>query len=469
MKINTEKILKDFTSFIKSPGKINEPHLGSFCFSVENTDSIKFIDELSTNYDDLFFFRNPENKISITGLSSALEFKSEINRFSSISEQLIYWRNNVIKNWNEINFGWPKIICCAAKFDPVKSSELWNDFESLRIYIPEFIFSCEDMNSTAFFNFIINDDKEIGFISDKFLHYIKFVEKLDEKSTVNSKAKTNSTLTSGKEEITEWQNTFNDSMNYLRKEEIEKLVLSRVYSFNVPNPLNWTNLLLKLLVRFNECYTFFTKRNSSVFFGSSPEMFLKMEGKNAEVESVAGSAPRGELFEADNQFEKLLQASEKNRQEHIFVSEFISDILIQYSDKVKIIEEKQIRKLDNIQHLITRISAELNHKNNLLELIDSLFPTPAVCGVPKEKAMYLIRNLEKHDRGLYSGLIGLMDFNGGCELAVSIRSALVKDNIVNAYAGAGLVKSSNSEEEFLETDLKLNTILSLFSDERKSK
>ncbi|MEJ2104253.1 MAG: chorismate-binding protein, partial [Ignavibacteriaceae bacterium] len=197
----------------------------------------------------------------------------------------------------------------------------------------------------------------------------------------------------------------------------------------------------------------------------SPEMFLRVTGKNAEVESVAGSAPRSKKFETDDHYEKFLKSSEKNRQEHIFVSKFISDILIQYSDKLKIIDEKQIRKLDNIQHLITRISAELNNKTNTLELIDSLFPTPAVCGVPKEKAMSLIRNLEKHDRGLYSGLIGLMDFNGGCELAVSIRSALVKDNIVNAFAGAGLIKSSNSEEEFLETELKLNAILSLFRDE----
>ena len=469
MKIDTEKILKDFTSFINNLKKINEPHLGSFCFPIDKIESIKYIDELSANYNDIFLFRTPENRIAVTGLNSALEIKPDTDRFSSVFNQLIYWKNNLIKNWDEINFGWPKIICFAAKFDPVKSSELWSDFESIKVFIPEFIFSFENNNSAAFFNFMINDDKEIGFISDKFLQYLKLIEKLNEKSAVDLKAKINSILTSGKKDVTEWQNTFDESMDYLKREEVEKLVLSRVYGFNVPNPSNWTNLLLKLLVRFNDCYTFFTKRNSSVFFGSSPEMFLKVEGKIAEVESVAGSAPRSKKPVTDTKYEKFLQSSEKNRQEHIFVSKFISDILIQYSDKVKIIEEKQIRKLDNIQHLITRISAELNNKTNILELIDSLFPTPAVCGVPKEKAMQLIRNLEKHDRGLYSGLIGLMDFNGGCELAVSIRSALVKDNVVYAFAGAGLIKSSNSEEEFFETELKLNTILSLFRDERKSK
>jgi menaquinone-specific isochorismate synthase len=147
------------------------------------------------------------------------------------------------------------------------------------------------------------------------------------------------------------------------------------------------------------------------------------------------------------------------------VTNFITDVLINFSNNVRVIEEKQIRKLDNIQHLITKISSELNSVKNLFELIDSLFPTPAVCGVPKEKALTLIRKLETHDRGLYSGLVGLLDFENNCELAVSIRSALVKDDQVTAFAGAGLVKKSDPKEEYLETNLKLNTILSLFGDE----
>ena len=83
--------------------------------------------------------------------------------------------------------------------------------------------------------------------------------------------------------------------------------------------------------------------------------------------------------------------------------------------------------------------------------------------------MKYIRNLESHDRGLYSGVVGLFDFRNNCELAVSIRSALVKENNVTAFAGAGLVANSDCSEEFLETNLKLNTILSLFGNENKSK
>jgi menaquinone-specific isochorismate synthase len=221
-------------------------------------------------------------------------------------------------------------------------------------------------------------------------------------------------------------------------------------------------LLEKLSHRFPDCYLFYLKKSKSHFFGSSPELFLKIFGKLAEVESVAGSAPRGERFESDEKLEHFLQSSSKNQKEHKYVTEFISDTLKEYSDKVIIKEEKSVKKLDNIQHLATKISAELKSDVQLLNIIEALFPTPAVCGLPKDEAMSILRKLETHDRGLYSGLIGWMDFEGNCELAVAIRSTLVKNNRVIAYAGAGLVTDSNLEEEFLETKLKLDPILSLF-------
>jgi len=180
-----------------------------------------------------------------------------------------------------------------------------------------------------------------------------------------------------------WNEAVTEAIDKLKNDQLEKIVLSRVYSFVPKSEIKWEKLLSKLHERFPDCYLFFLKKNESIFFGSSPEMFLKVRNSTAEVESVAGSAPRGEKSESDYELERYLKSSDKNHREHLFVSDFISDILIQYSSNVRIIEEKQIRKLDNIQHLITKISAVLNSKENIFELIDSLFPTPAVCGVPK--------------------------------------------------------------------------------------
>jgi len=469
MNINLENTIHDFRIFAGNLKNLDGQNLISFAFHFEKSDQLKSLDKFNEISDDIFLFRTPNNQLTIAGINSAINLQpTNANNFSSVANNYNYWKKNFINNWSKANVATVPIICCSAKFDPNYSSSLWDDFNPLRIYMPEFILAFHGDKSVGYYNYIIDDEIKIDFLSKKLSTYLqKFTERISESpDSLNVKASILSKLND--DDITSWNDISKKALAYLKKGDLDKLVLSRAYSFNLDSQINWDSLLQKLYNRFPDCYLFFIKKNSSTFFGSSPEMFLKVSNKIAEVESVAGSAARGEETESDYELEKFLQSSEKNRQEHLFVSDFITSILIKYSDNVRVIEEKQIRKLDNIQHLITKISAGLNSKENIFELIDSLFPTPAVCGVPKEKAINLIRKLEAHDRGLYSGLVGLFDFEGNCELAVSIRSAIVKDNQITAFAGAGIVVDSDPQEEFLETDLKLNTILSLFTDENKS-
>ena len=463
---SSENILADFKLFLDNLSKVENSKLVSFSFSTEILAQLLSINALTEISDDLFLFRTPNYGINVVGLNSALIFKSDkSNKFSSTYPDYNFWKNNFINNWSEINKN-IQLIFAYAKFNPNNSSKLWDEFDTIKIYIPEFILTFQNENITGFFNFIFDDIKKAESL---LLKLSDFLHKLFEMSSRpvqllkrNLPTKTKSYDT----DFSNWDTISLSALSALKNREVNKLVLSRTLNLEFDCKIDWYHLLQDLGNRFPDCYLFFIKKNDSIFFGSSPEMFLKVSDKTAEVESVAGSAARGEKSESDYELEKILKTSEKNHQEHIFVSDFITNILIKYSNNVRVIEEKQIRKLDNIQHLITKISAELNSKNNLFELIDSLFPTPAVCGDPKEKAMDLIRQFELHDRGLYSGLVGLFDFNSNCELAVSIRSALVKDQKITAFAGAGFVKDSDPKEEFKETNLKLDTILSLFADEK---
>ncbi|MCW8806263.1 MAG: chorismate-binding protein, partial [Ignavibacteriaceae bacterium] len=459
----------EFKLFAGNLKYLDGQKLISFAFHIEKSEPLKSLDKLNETYDDIFLLRTPNSKLSIAGINSAINFQqANANNFSSVTHNYNYWKKNFINNWSKVNVSTIPIICCSAKFDPNNSSSLWDDFDPLRIYIPEFLLAFQGDKSVGYYNFIINDKINIDFISKKLSTYLqKYKErKTESPDSIDVKASFQSKLND--DAITSWNDISLKALTALKKGDLDKLVLSRAFSFNINNQINWDSLIQKLYKRFTDCYLFFIKKNDSIFFGSSPEMFLKVSENIAEVESVAGSAARGKETGSDYELEKFLQSSEKNHQEHLFVSDFITNVLIKYSNNVRVIEEKQIRKLDNIQHLLTRISAELNFKENLFELIDSLFPTPAVCGVPKEKAINLIRKIETHDRGLYSGLVGIIDFDGNCEFAVTIRSALFKDNQVTAFAGAGLVKDSDPQEEFLETKLKLNTVLSLFTDENKS-
>ena len=470
MKLNNQNILNDFESFISSIPDDNEPKSISFAFRIELPKILFFMDKLNEISKDIFFFRTPNNKQTIIALSTAFELTSnETKNFQEAFQGFSSIRKNLINNWEQFDTFSHPIICCTAKFDAVKLKEEWRDFQGLRIYIPEFLISFEANVVLGYFNFTLNNGQNYDQISDVFASYLNIFSNDDNDVSRFSGIRSSIHSSTDQNAAKSWNAITNEALRELKKGTVNKMVLSRAYSFNPDTVIIWSVLLNELYKRFPDCYLFLIKKNDSIFFGSSPEMFLRVSNNIAEVESVAGSAPRGAKSESDVKLEQLLRTSKKNHQEHLIVSNFISEILISYSNNVRIIEEKQIRKLDNIQHLITKISAELISNEKLFNLIDSLFPTPAVCGVPKEKAMRLIRKFETHDRGLYSGLVGIIDLEGNCEMAVSIRSALVRENKVTAFAGAGLVPNSDPEEEFNETTLKLNTILSLFSNENKSK
>lgn len=114
-------------------------------------------------------------------------------------------------------------------------------------------------------------------------------------------------------------------------------------------------------------------------------------------------------------------------------------------------------------HLSTRIRGELLNPNlNVMQLACLLHPTPALCGFPTESAHQLIADLEPHDRGLFSGIVGWCDANGDGEWAIVIRSGLLRGNRVRLFAGAGIVAASTPQAEWMETAAKLGTMLNAF-------
>ncbi len=463
MRINLQNTLEKFSGFVKLLDVSAKKQLVSFAFKVDTFDVLSSIKSLTSVFNKVFLFKSPDSKYSFVALNTAIEIsKSEQNKISEAAKNYEEFKSSFITNWSDIQLDSLPIICTAVKFDSIKKSDEWNDFEAINVFIPELAFYTNNGITYGCFNFFQNENSQFEQVHNHFLTQLTLVKDTIDAKKSESEKNNGYEILEDKNELSLWLETSGNAIEALSTGSIKKLVISRSHSFNLKHKPGWEELLSKLSHRFPDCYLFYLKQNDSHFFGSSPELFLKIFGNLAEVESVAGSAPRGGKFESDEMLEQYLQSSKKNHKEHEYVTDFISDILKKYSDKVIIKEEKRIKKLDNIQHLATKISAELKSDVQLLKIIDALFPTPAVCGLPKDEAMITIRKLEIHDRGLYSGLIGWMDFEGNCELAVAIRSTLIKNNKVTAYAGAGLVKDSNLEEEFIETKLKLDPILSLF-------
>ncbi len=263
-----------------------------------------------------------------------------------------------------------------------------------------------------------------------------------------------------------WKDLVNSALKSISEGEFSKVVLSREVNLGLNNKPQVSNLVQNLSEKYPKCYTFAYKKGESVFIGASPEKLAKFSKGWIEIDALAGSAPRGLSEEEDIQLENFLLNSKKNLNEQESVVKFIANLISGISDEVQYDEKPIIRKLPNIQHLWTFITAKLNKNYKLFDVLLKLHPTPAICGSPWDVAQKYILENETHDRGLYSGNIGWFNVHGTGEFAVAIRSALIKNTKLYAYSGCGIVEGSEAESEFEESEIKLKPILSLFVDEK---
>ena len=194
----------------------------------------------------------------------------------------------------------------------------------------------------------------------------------------------------------------------------------------------------------------------STFFGSSPERLLSICQKRLLTEALAGTRKRGETPQEDQQLSLSLLHSLKDLEEHQVVIEGIKKALKPYTSDLRSSTQPEISYQQHVQHLYTPITARLNDSfctADLDKIFQALHPTPAVCGYPKEEALKQIQRIEKFDRGWYAGAVGWIDSNG-IEFSVAIRSALKINNDSWFWAGAGLIESSNSLDEWNEIQAK---------------
>jgi len=175
--------------------------------------------------------------------------------------------------------------------------------------------------------------------------------------------------------------------------------------------------------------------------------------------ALAGSAPRGRTEEADRRLGDALLASAKDREEHRIVEEMIAEALGPLCSRLRRGGEPMLERLDNVQHLYTPVTGVLHAGRTLFDAVAALHPTPAVGGMPQDRAMAAIRRLEATPRGLYAGVVGWIDPDGHGDSAVAIRSALVDGTRARIYAGGGIVPTSDPAVEVEEIRIKAAAIL----------
>ncbi|MEO1211688.1 MAG: isochorismate synthase [Cyanobacteria bacterium J06638_20] len=262
---------------------------------------------------------------------------------------------------------------------------------------------------------------------------------------------------------TEYQN-FQDSvvaaLQAIHQKQVKKLVLAHALDVVASLPLNVSQSLHHLRLCHPHCHTFSVSHGQGhTFLGASPETLLHIDSQGLRTDALAGSAARGTSPDMDAKLAQVLLNSPKERHEHQIVVDFLRDRLAQLQIHPHYPVSPRILKLTNIQHLYTPITGKMPSHCHPLDILAHLHPTPAVAGIPPQRALRLIQQHEAVERSLYAAPIGWLDTKGNARFVVGIRSALLKDNQARLYAGAGIVSGSNPAREEAEIQLKLQALL----------
>ncbi len=255
-------------------------------------------------------------------------------------------------------------------------------------------------------------------------------------------------------EFSDYQKQFTQIMNAIDNKTINKAVLSRIiHKKDVPKSLALSTYN-SLCSTYPKAYVFmYYTAYTGLWLGASPELLLNINRGKAKTVSLAGTLKQ----DTNNNW------TNKEIEEQAFVSDFIVDTLSNNGITDIITKGPETIEAGNIIHLKTNYSFNINQLNcSLGNFILSLYPTPAVCGMPKEKSFDIICSSEKHNRECYAGFIGFID-KTNINLFVNIRCMKFTDNGINVFVGGGITKDSNVDKEWNETNLKSNTLLDIIN------
>lgn len=252
----------------------------------------------------------------------------------------------------------------------------------------------------------------------------------------------------------DWNRLMNAIADGISRGEMTKVVSSREVEFTSETPYNVASILANLVDNNPNCFIFGYEKDGRTFVGASPEILVRHRGSEILSYALAGTAPK----DGPNAWtEEQLLTNTKNIIEHNIVRDRIVNTMKQITPDVTV-GETGIMELSHLYHLRTIITAKDSTKS-LVEWAKLLHPTPALGGEPREKALALLQEYESHERGMYAAPFGFMKDMGDGIVVVAIRSALIMDNILYAYAGCGVVADSDADEEYAETNNKMRTIL----------
>jgi anthranilate synthase component I len=195
--------------------------------------------------------------------------------------------------------------------------------------------------------------------------------------------------------------------------------------------------------------------------GSSPEMLVKVQGRDAFYRPIAGTLPRGRTEEEDRANEARLLADPKERAEHIMLVDLGRNDLGRVCEygSVKVDRLMYVERYSHVMHLVSSLSGKLREGVDCFDALMACFPAGTLSGAPKVRAMEIIDELEPTRRGIYAGAILYLDFSGNLDSCIALRTLVAKNGYAHIQAGGGVVADSVPEREYEETVNKARALV----------
>src|SRR5688572_8015427 len=246
---------------------------------------------------------------------------------------------------------------------------------------------------------------------------------------------------------------------YIYDGDIMQVVLSQRVSH--PYPASPLSLYRALRALNPSPYMFYYDMGGFHVVGASPEILVRLEGDTVTVRPIAGTRPRGAGRDQDVALEKDLLSDPKERAEHVMLMDLGRNDIgrVAQTGTVRVTENMVVERYSHVMHIVSNVEARLKPGLDAVAVLKATFPAGTVSGAPKVRAMEIIDELEPTRRGIYAGAVGYLGFNGDMDLAIAIRTAVIKDGRLYVQAGAGIVADSVPRNEWVETQNKARALL----------
>ena len=208
-------------------------------------------------------------------------------------------------------------------------------------------------------------------------------------------------------------------------------------------------------------YMFYYDMGDHHVVGASPEILVRLEDNTVTVRPIAGTRPRGKTQQQDAILAQELLADPKELAEHLMLIDLGRNDIgrVAQNGTVNLTEKMIIERYSHVMHIVSNVEATLKPGLNAMDVLKATFPAGTVSGAAKVRAMEIIDELEPTKRGIYAGAVGYLGFNGDMDLAIALRTAVVKDGTLYVQAGAGIVADSIPDNEWMETQNKARAVL----------